>query len=387
MKVTSKPKRVIELCDFKVKYLKAKSNQVEYLTQQFLRCRNPSRLTLAFTGTYNAVMSPLLDKFGRVHTNLRISVTDRCNIRCFYCMPNELVQFKPRDEILTFEEIVRFVSVVATAGVDKLRLTGGEPLLRAELPELIRQLRSIPGIRDIALTTNGILLDKHAGELKAAGLDRLNVSLDTLDEEIFEKIVRRKGLHRVLDGIRVAKQTGFEQIRLNAIAIKDLTESEIIPLVEFAIEQNMHLRFIEFMPLDADQNWTLDDVLTGESIRTIIEQQFGELQPALRIDSSQPATDFEFADENAPRAKVGFINSVSEPFCGACNRLRLTAEGGVRNCLFSEEEWNVRSLIRSGTDQQILDLVRASLSEKKRGHGRDDLDFLRPSKAMYQIGG
>lgn len=336
-------------------------------------------------------MEPLEDKFGRVHTNLRISVTDRCNIRCFYCMPNELVQFKPRDEILTFEEIVRFVSALAPAGINKLRITGGEPLLRAELPELIRQLRSIPGIRDIALTTNGILLEQQAGDLKAAGLDRLNVSLDTLNEEIFEKIVRRKGLHRVLDGIRVAKQTGFGQIRLNAIAIKDLTESEIIPLVEFAIEQDMHLRFIEFMPLDAEQNWTIDDVLTGGAIRSIIEDQFGELQPASRIDPSQPATDFEFVNDTdgsrVANAKIGFINSVSEPFCGTCNRLRITAEGGVRNCLFSEEEWNVRSLIRDGSDQQIVDLVRASLAEKKRGHGRDDLDFLRPSKAMYQIGG
>jgi len=336
-------------------------------------------------------MPTLLDKFGRVHTNLRISVTDRCNIRCFYCMPNELVQFKPRDEILTFEEIVRFVSVVATAGVNKLRITGGEPLLRAELPELIRQLRGIPGIHDIALTTNGILLDQQAGDLKAAGLDRLNVSLDTLSEEVFEKIVRRKGLHRVLDGIGTAKQIGFKQIRLNAIAIKDLTESEIIPLVKFAIEQDMHLRFIEFMPLDADQNWTMDNVLTGSAIRKIIEQEFGELQPAARTDMSQPATDFEFvqdkASANVAGAKIGFINSVSEPFCGACNRLRITAEGGVRNCLFSEEEWNARPLLRNGTNEQILDLVRASLAEKKRGHGRDDLDFLRPSKAMYQIGG
>ena len=329
-------------------------------------------------------METLQDKFGRVHTNLRVSVTDRCNIRCFYCMPNESVQFKPREEILTFEEIVRFVRVLTTAGVDKIRLTGGEPLLRADLPELIRQLNFVPGVRDLALTTNGILLEQYAKALRSAGLERLNVSLDTLSEEVFEKIARRQGLQRVFDGISAAQEAGFDRIRLNAIAIKDLTESEIIPLARFAINNHLELRFIEFMPLDAEENWTLDSVLTGAMIRTIIESEFGKLQPTSRPDASQPAIDYEFADGT----RMGFINSVSQPFCSTCNRLRITAEGGIRNCLFSEDEWNVRSLLRNnGTDEEILSLVRTSLGHKKRGHGKDDLDFLRPAKAMYQIGG
>ena len=329
------------------------------------------------------MFEPLQDSHGRVHTSLRISVTDRCNIRCFYCMPGEHVQFKPREEILSFEEIVRFSRVLARSGVQKLRITGGEPLVRSDLPELIRQLRQVPGISDIALTTNGVLLAEHAESLYLAGLDRLNISLDTLNEAIFERISRRRGLDKVLRGIRVSQQFEFAQIRLNAIAIKNLTESEILPLVRFAGQQQLELRFIEFMPLDAEENWSTDNVLTGAAIRQIIAAEFGPLTPTARPDASQPAVDFALPDGQ----RVGFINSVSEPFCGSCNRLRLTAEGGVRNCLFSADEWNVRSLLRAGTDAEILDLVRVCLWQKKRGHGRDDLDFLRPRKAMYQIGG
>ena len=327
----------------------------------------------------------LTDRFARVHSNLRISVTDRCNIRCFYCMPDENIRFRPREEILTFEEIERFVSVVAGAGVNKLRITGGEPLLRTDLPMLIQRLRNIDGIQDIALTTNGILLDKSAEALKNAGLDRLNISLDTLNEETFERIARRTGLHRVFDGIAAAQAAGFERVRLNAIAMKGLTESEIVPLAKFARERSLELRFIEFMPLDADENWQLDDVLSGAKIRETLTREFGPLSPAERTDPSQPSTDFAFSDG---RGRVGFINSVTEPFCGTCNRLRLTAEGGVRNCLFSEAEWDVRSLLRNGaSDKSVLELVRGCLAAKKRGHGRDDLEFFRPAKAMYQIGG
>lgn len=326
----------------------------------------------------------LPDQYGREHTNLRISVTDRCNIRCFYCMPNELVQFKPREEILTFEEIHRFVQVVATVGIDKIRLTGGEPLLRTELPELVRLLKGVPGIRDIALTTNGILLDKHAQALRDAGLQRLNISLDTLQEEVFVKITRRTGLQRVLDGIHAAQEVGFEKIRLNAIAMKDLTEPEVIPLVQFARQHQLPIRFIEFMPLDAEENWTLESVLTAETMRQTIEAEFGELRAVTRTDPHQPSMDFQLDDGT----QIGFIHSVSQPFCSSCNRLRLTAEGGIRNCLFSESEWNVRPLLRnSGSDDQIIELVRDCLAAKKRGHGKDDLDFFRPSKAMYQIGG
>lgn len=330
-------------------------------------------------------VSPLIDQYGRVHTNLRISVTDRCNIRCFYCMPDEAIRFKPREELLTFEEIVRFVKVVAAAGVDKLRITGGEPLVRNDLAELISHLRAVDGIRDIALTTNGVLLEQHASSLKAAGLDRLNISLDTLREETFQQITRRTGLQQVLDGIAAAKDAGFERTRLNAIAIKGLTETEIVPLAHFAREQQMELRFIEFMPLDADQKWQEEKVLTGANIRQILRDEFGDLVRAVRPDSSQPAMDYEFADGGG---KIGLINSVSEPFCETCNRLRITAEGQIRNCLFSDAEWDARAVMRSdGSDASLLQLVRDAVAAKKKGHGKDSLDFARPERAMYQIGG
>src|SRR5687767_259120 len=211
--------------------------------------------------------APLIDTFGRVHTSLRISVTDRCNIRCFYCMPDENVRFRPRHEILTFEEIERFARVAASLGVNKLRLTGGEPLVRADLHKLVQHLAAIGGIRDIALTTNGILLEEQAQGLKDAGLARINISLDALTEETFRRIARRDGLDRVLAGIQAAKRVGFERIRLNAVAIKGITEPEIVPLARFAREQGMEMRFIEFMPLDAEQHWQHDQVLSGDEIR------------------------------------------------------------------------------------------------------------------------
>lgn len=330
-------------------------------------------------------LAPLVDSFGRVHTNLRLSVTDRCNIRCFYCMPAENVQFRPREELLTFEEIVRFVKAVAPLGVNKLRLTGGEPLVRRDLDQLIRQLKKIGGLKDIALTTNGILLAEQAQGLKEAGLDRLNISLDSLDEEVFQNITRRTGLDAVLNGIAVAQEVGFEKIRLNAIAIRGLTEQEIVPLGRFAFQRGLELRFIEFMPLDADGAWEQADVLTGAEIRRALEAEFGELVPAKRSDLSQPAVDFQLA---VGKGRVGFINPVSQPFCGSCNRLRLTAEGQVRNCLFSHEEWDARELLRSGaSDQELQQLVRSAVGAKAKAHGISDASFQQPERAMYQIGG
>jgi cyclic pyranopterin phosphate synthase len=329
--------------------------------------------------------TPLLDRFGRLHDSLRISVTDRCNIRCFYCMPNENLQFRPREELLTFEEIERFVRIVARAGVTKVRLTGGEPLVRAELAELVRLLRPVPGLRDIALTTNGILLGAQAVGLRQAGLDRINVSLDTLNEEVFERIARRTGLQRVLDGIFAAREAGFARIRLNAIAIAGLTEAEVVPLVSFSRQHDFELRFIEFMPLDAEDNWEASRVLSGAKIRTIIEAEFGPLRGTSRPDRSQPAVDFVFADG---RGRIGFINPVSEPFCQDCNRLRLTAEGQIRNCLFSAVEWDARQVMREGGSDADLDrLIRDCVAHKMPGHGIDNPDFVRPSRAMYQIGG
>jgi cyclic pyranopterin phosphate synthase len=342
--------------------------------------------------------SPLRDSLGRVHTSLRISVTDRCNIRCFYCMPNENVRFRPRDEILTFEEIERFVRVVAQMGVHRLRLTGGEPLVRTDLPRLVQMLAAIPGIDDIALTTNGILLTPEiAAELSSAGLHRINISLDTLNEETFQKISRREGLDRVLAGIAAAQGAGFKKIRLNAVAIQGLTEDEIVPLARFARERDLELRFIEYMPLDAEKHWQSSDVLDGDVIRRALELEFGPLIPVPPPHPSQPATDFKYSDQPL---RVGLINPVSEPFCSACDRLRLTAEGQVRNCLFSTAEWDARAILRrpkragssptpsaNATDDDLADLIRACVQAKAPAHGINTADFIRPDRAMYQIGG
>ena len=327
----------------------------------------------------------LVDRFGRIHANLRISVTDRCNIRCFYCMPLEGVQFKPRHEILSFEEIERFVRVAAGMGIRKIRLTGGEPLVRHGIDRLVSRLAKVPGIEDIALTTNGILLPQQAEGLKRAGLQRLNISLDTLSEERFQRIARREGIRRVLDGIAAAREVGFQRIRLNAVAIRDLTEDDIVPLADFARRHGLELRFIEFMPLDGEQHWEDRQVLSGAEIRQRLEEEFGPLVPTTRENPSQPAVDFDFADGCG---RIGLINPVTEPFCGDCDRLRLTAEGQIRNCLFSTEEWDARALLRGGgTDVQLAELMRECVGAKKAGHGIDNHDFVRPQRAMYQIGG
>jgi cyclic pyranopterin phosphate synthase len=349
---------------------------------------------------------PLVDRFGRVHTNLRISVTDRCNIRCFYCMPAEDIRFKPRNELLTFEEIERFARVAASLGVNKLRLTGGEPLVRHGVPELVRQLRKIPGIRDIALTTNAMLLTDQAAALREAGLDRLNISLDTLDAEKFAEITRRDALQQVLDGIFAAQDAGFTNIKLNAVAIRDLTETDIVPLAEFARQHAMKVRFLEYMPLDGDQAWNNDHVLSGEEILRILSERFGPLEPIDLEDPSQPAVDFRYEDSanlaegsvnpdeggvnpaGGGSADIGLIQPVSEPFCHRCNRLRITAEGQIRNCLFSVEEWDARALLRGeGSDDDIAELIRASIGAKHRAHGINTPEFVRPQRAMYQIGG
>jgi cyclic pyranopterin phosphate synthase len=329
--------------------------------------------------------SPLIDQLGRTHHSLRISVTDRCNIRCFYCMPNENIRFKPRDEILSFEEIVRFVRVVSQMGVRRLRLTGGEPLVRSDIPQLVEQLAALPDIDDLALTTNGILLADQAAALRRAGLRRINISLDTLSEDVFQQITRREGVDRVLAGIAAAQDAGFESIRLNAIAIRDLTEDEIVPLARFARERGLELRFIEYMPLDAEQNWRAADVLDGDTIRRILEAEFGLLVPVAPPHPSQPAVDFRFADGGG---RIGLIHPVSQPFCSSCDRLRLTAEGQVRNCLFSTVEWDARALLRGGgSDNEIAQLVRDCVWAKAPAHGIGSDEFVRPERAMYQIGG
>ncbi len=330
-------------------------------------------------------MTALVDGFGRKHDNLRISVTDRCNIRCFYCMPAENVVFMQKSQLLSFEEIERFVRTVVPLGVRKIRITGGEPLVRRDLPVLVEKIAHIDGIQDVGVTTNGILLAEHAQALWDAGLRRLNVSLDALDPKKFEEITRRTGYEQVLEGIEAAKSVGFDPIKVNAVSVRGLTEDEIVPFGQFARETGVEVRFIEFMPLDADNAWERDKVLFAHEIIERLSDEIGPLEPLPDQDPTAPATDFQFADGIG---RVGFIASVSQPFCMSCNRFRLTADGKIRNCLFSLEETDVKSLLRGGADDAaIREAVVASIAAKKEGHEINTARFIQPERPMYSIGG
>ena len=329
--------------------------------------------------------APLIDSFGRLHDNLRLSVTDRCNIRCFYCMPEHDVQFVERREILDFEEIERFARIAVSLGVTKLRVTGGEPLLRRDLPALIGRLAAIPGVRDLALTTNGVLLPELARPLYEAGLRRLNVHLDTLDRERFREITRRDDLERVLDGLALCRGLGFRAIKLNAVAVKNLVEPDIVPLARFARENGFEVRYIEFMPLDAQNLWDRRKVLLAGEIIETLSREISPLVPVPDPDPRAPATEYAYADGNG---RVGFIASVSRPFCGNCNRLRLTADGKLRYCLFAIEEDDVKALMRSGApDEAIAALIRRNLAGKWEGHEINSAKFVAPPRPMYSIGG
>ena len=326
----------------------------------------------------------LLDQFGRRHTDLRVSITDRCNLRCTYCMPEE-VSFRPREELLTYEEIARVVSVATQKGIRTVRLTGGEPLVRVGIERLVRMLADLPMLHEVALTTNGLLLADQAEGLARAGLARINVSLDSLSPDRFVEISRRSGLEQVLAGLSRARECGFREIRINAVSIRGLTETEIVPLAQFCRHEGLHLRFIEFMPLDADAAWANESVLTGAIVRKILEEDCGQLVPVAGSNSGQPAVDYAYADG---LGRVGFINPVSQPFCDRCDRLRLTADGQFQNCLFSRAEWDVRQVIRTGgDDDQVAQLLTACVRAKQVGHGIGTDQFKRPERAMYQIGG
>ena len=326
----------------------------------------------------------LLDTYGRLHDNLRISVTDRCNIRCFYCMPEGAVQFGPREEILSFEEIERFVRIAAPLGVRKLRITGGEPLLRKNLPVLIERLASVPGIEDMGLTTNGVLLQREAAGLWDAGLRRINIHLDTLDRERFQQITRRDDFDRVMAGILECVRLGY-QIKLNAVAIKGVTEPDSVPLARFGREHGIEIRYIEFMPLDAQGLWNDSSVLTADAILESLTREIGLLVEVPDVDPRAPATEYQFADGGG---RIGFIASVSKPFCLNCNRLRLTADGHLRYCLFAIEETNLKTLLRNGaTDAEIAEAVASTVRAKWIGHEINKQGFVAPPRPMYAIGG
>jgi cyclic pyranopterin phosphate synthase len=325
----------------------------------------------------------LTDTFGRVHNNLRISVTDRCNLRCTYCMPEEVV-FLDRRELLTLEEIADFVRLAVPLGINKVRLTGGEPLMRRGLAGLVHLLAAIDGIRDIGLTTNGLLLAEHAQELYDAGLRRLNVSLDTLDPQRFREVARRDGLERVLEGIQAARRAGFHPIKINAVSIRGITEAEVVPLARYARANGLEMRFIEYMPIGADQ-WERSKVYFAHEIMEQIESQVGPLVPVEDYDPRAPAMEFRYTDGGG---RVGFIASVSRPFCPSCNRLRLTSDGKLRNCLFALEEVDVKRLLREGAEPAVIqEVIRQNVRTKWEGHEINTARFIKPLRTMHAIGG
>jgi cyclic pyranopterin phosphate synthase len=328
-------------------------------------------------------VNPLVDTFGRLHDNLRISVTDRCNIRCFYCMPEEGVEFMDRSEILSFEEIERFVRVAVTLGVTKLRITGGEPLVRRDLAHLIARLAAVPGIQDLALTTNAVLLEQQAQALYDAGLRRLNIHLDTLDRERFKQITRRDDLPRALAGIEAARRVGFK-IKLNIVAVKNLVEPDIIPVARFCRERGFEPRYIEFMPLDSQRLWDRSKVLTASEIIETLSREISPLEEVPDADPRAPATAYRYADGGGT---VGFVASVTRPFCLNCNRLRLTSEGKVRYCLFAIEETDVRPILRGGSDEELAAAIRGNIAGKWLGHQINSTTFVPPPRPMYSIGG
>ncbi len=327
--------------------------------------------------------SQLKDTFGRIHNNLRISVTDRCNLRCTYCMPEEVV-FMDKAEILSFEEITRFVRVAVPLGIDKIRLTGGEPLMRRDMPRLVRMICAIDGIRDVGLTTNGILLADQAQPLYDAGLRRINISLDTLDPQRFRQISRRDGLDKVLEGILAAKKAGFHPIKINAVSIRGFTETEVLPLARFAREHDLEMRFIEYMPIGADK-WERDKVYFAHEIMEQLDREIAPLVPVEDYDPRAPAMEFQYTDGGG---RIGIIASVSRPFCLSCNRIRLTADGKLRNCLFALDEVDVKHLLRENApDEMIAEVIRKNVLAKWEGHEINTARFIKPLRTMHAIGG
>jgi cyclic pyranopterin phosphate synthase len=326
----------------------------------------------------------LRDAHGRPITDLRVSVTDRCNFRCRYCMPAEGMPWLDRSQLLTFEEIARLVAVFAGLGVTDVRLTGGEPLARREFPRLVAMLRRIDGIGDLSMTTNGYLLERDASALVDAGIDRVNVSVDSLARDRFHEITRRDALPQVLRGLEaIAAHERVRPIKVNAVAMRDFTEREVLGFCELARSTDYQVRFIEFMPLDGDRAWTPDQVLTGEELRVLIDAVH-PLEPLPR-EPHATARVYRFADG---AGEIGFINPVSEPFCADCNRIRMTAEGELRTCLFSVRETDLREPLRAGaTDAELERIIRDAVWRKELKHRVNEPGFTPPARTMSAIGG
>jgi cyclic pyranopterin phosphate synthase len=327
----------------------------------------------------------LVDTYGRVATDLRVSLTDRCNLRCNYCMPAEGLDWLPTEETLTDDEVVRLVRIgVEHLGIREVRFTGGEPLLRRGLAGIIERSKALQPTPEVSLTTNALGLKRTAGVLAAAGLDRVNISLDTVRREVFEQITRRDRLQDVLDGLEAAKRAGLGPIKVNAVLMRGVNDRYAAELLRWCLERDYQLRIIEQMPLDAQHGWSREGMVTAEEIFALLESEF-ELTPDPAHRGSAPAETFLV---NGGPAKVGVIASVTRPFCGDCDRVRLTADGQVRNCLFARQESDLRAALRgTASDAEIADQWRLAMMTKRPGHGIDDETFLQPTRPMSAIGG
>src|SRR6266700_697384 len=331
-------------------------------------------------------MELLIDSYGRRIKSMRISITDKCNFRCTYCMPAEGLPWLKKAEILSYEELERIARVAVSVGIEQIRLTGGEPLVRRDVPDFIRQLRKIEGLRSPCVTTNAVLSKRQAGALAEAGLHRINVSLDSLVPEKFAQLTRRDQLNRVLEGLEeLEKYPSIHPIKVNAVAMRGYSEDEVLDFVDLARRKAYVMRWIEFMPLDADQIWRKEDILTGAEIKAIIEAAWGPLVPITTGDPSETARRYTFSDGIG---EVGFINPVSEPFCATCDRIRLTADGQLRTCLFAIEETDLRAVVRSdASDDALADTIRRAVWNKELKHYIGDKRFKRASRSMSMIGG
>jgi cyclic pyranopterin phosphate synthase len=356
---------------------------VSISVQPHLRDVGETKSSLSVAAASMPTAGPLIDRYGRVHEDLRISVTDRCNLRCVYCMSEEGMTFLPRSELLSFDEIVKIAKVAHTLGVTAIRLTGGEPLVRKGVASLIAQLSEI-GFDDLALTTNGMQLATLAPKLADAGLKRVNVSCDSLKADRFESIRRRGDLATVLGAMDAAEAAGLNPVKVNVVLLRGNNEDEILDFAAFARQTGRVVRFIEFMPLDAQGQWDRTQLVPGHEIFERINEAW-PLEAVGALDGPAPAERFRFVDGHG---EIGLISSVTQPFCGTCNRLRLTADGSIRNCLFSDDEYSVRDMLRANVgDREIENLLRRAVWAKFPGHAINEPSFLRPARSMSMIGG